>query len=379
MMRRIAFHVSAIAGLAVLLFACMPRCAGAETTIPLDAQTWTASDGVRFETYLGRPSIYMERGVAIARGSAMRDGTVELDMAMKETGNFMGVVFHASSPENSEVVYLRPRSSGTPEAVQYAPALNSVGAAWKIYNGDGANAVATLPVNAWVHVKLDVTGSVANLYLNGEPKPTLTVPYLAGVDGAMVGVWTGAFGKGAWFSNIRYTARSPAAPTAPPAFPAGTIADWQISDALDATAFPAGTLPNLTGMRWQNVRPEPPGFVLINRYRRSPQISFPSDPATGEPLADRIMNGQVPGAKVVFARTVINSDRDQLKRMLFGYVNGVVIYDDGRPLFVGADTGGGVMNRIGDGVYLPLRKGANEIVFAVTNFTGGWGFWAKLA
>ena len=129
----------------------------------------------------------------------------------------------------------------------------------------------------------------------------------------------------------------------------------------------------------ENVVAEPQGFVLISRYRRSPQISFPSDPKTGEPLVDLMMSGQVPGAKVVFARTTIESDRDETKRMLFGYVNGAVIYANGRPLFFGTDTGGGTMNLNGDGVYVPLRKGANEIVFAVTNFTGGWGFWADRA
>ena len=262
--------------------------------------------------------------------------------------------------------------------MQYAPALNSVGGAWKIYHGDGANAVATLPFGAWVHVKIDVTGSVANLYLNGAAKPTLTVPALAGVDGAQVGVWTGAFGRGAYFSNVRYTARAPAAPAPPPALPPGTLADWQITDALDATAFPPGAALNLGTMRWQSVRPEPSGVVLISRYRRSPQVSFPFDATTGEPLVDNIMNNQVAGAKVVLARTVIDSDRDQIKRMLFGYVNGLVVYCNGTPLYFGADVGGGIMCPVGDGVFLPLKKGPNEVVFAVTNVTGGWGFWARL-
>jgi hypothetical protein len=32
----------------------------------------------------------------------------------------------------------------------------------------------------------------------------------------------------------------------------------------------------------------------------------------------------------------------------------------------------------GDAVYLPLKKGGNEIVFAVTEYSGGWAFWARL-
>jgi tRNA threonylcarbamoyladenosine modification (KEOPS) complex Cgi121 subunit len=31
-----------------------------------------------------------------------------------------------------------------------------------------------------------------------------------------------------------------------------------------------------------------------------------------------------------------------------------------------------------DAVDLPLKKGGNEIVFAVTEYSGGWAFWARL-
>jgi len=38
----------------------------------------------------------------------------------------------------------------------------------------------------------------------------------------------------------------------------------------------------------------------------------------------------------------------------------------------------GVMSRGGDAVYLPLRRGRNELVVAVTEYSGGWAFWARL-
>lgn len=38
----------------------------------------------------------------------------------------------------------------------------------------------------------------------------------------------------------------------------------------------------------------------------------------------------------------------------------------------------GVMAKVGDAVYLPLRRGPNQIVFAVVTLTGGWAFSAKL-
>jgi hypothetical protein len=87
-------------------------------------------------------------------------------------------------------------------------------------------------------------------------------------------------------------------------------------------------------------------------------------------------------ASVVFGRAVIQSDRDQIKRMHFGYSDGVVIYCNGTPIFFGMnppffrDLGG--MDMEGDAGYLPLKKGANEVVFAVTEYSGGWAFWARL-
>lgn len=383
MARSTIYRTLAISVLAALMAAAFVRAAAAQTTIPLTADRWTATNALRFESYLGRPSLYIDRGIAIARDSQMRDGTIELDMATPKGGNFMGVVFHASSTDDSEVVYFRPAASDTPDAVQYAPALNGVGAAYMIYHGDGAQAAAPLAFGPWLHVKIELAGPVATLYLNGRPKPALTVPRLAGVDGTSVGVWTGAFGKGAYFSNIQYTARPPAANPAPSvAVPPGMLSDWELSDGFDAAQLQPGLLPDLTTLRWEKVRPEPAGFVLINRYRRSPSIDIPADRNTGDPLFNAVMDGRTPGAKVVFARTVIASDRDQFKRMLIGYNNAVVVYCNGRPLFFGTDSMRvremADMNTIGDGIYLPLHKGANDVVLAVTNFTGGWGFWARL-
>jgi hypothetical protein len=382
MLHRSTLRAFAISALAMVLTAGLVRSVDAQTTIPLTAERWTATNALRFESYLGRPSLFIDRGIALARGVELRDGTIELDMATPRDGNFMGAVFHASSADNSEVVYFRPASSGTLDAMQYAPALNGVGAAWQIYHGDGANAAPELAFGSWLHVKIDVAGSTAKVYLNNEREPTLEVPRLAGVAGASLGVWTGAYGRGAYYSNIRFTPRAPSAPAPSAALPLGTITDWELSDAFDATAFKPGTMPNLAGIAWEKVHVEAPGFVLVNRYRRAPAINIPRDPATGSPLADRLMGGPIAGGKVVLARTVIQSDRDQIRRMLIGYTNGVEVYANGKPLFFGMNpivqSGLGYMNTIGDGVYVPLRQGPNEVVFAVTDFTAGWGFWARL-
>jgi hypothetical protein len=370
---------------ASLLLLCT-QAESARTTIPLTPERWTATDSLRFTTYLGRPSLYINRGVALATGVEFRDGTLEYDMATPRGGNFMGAVFHATSAENSEVVFFRPGQSGTMESVQYAPALNGVAAAWQVYHGDDANAAFALAFDTWLHVRIDVAGVTARLYLDNDTTPVLTVPRLAGVGGSSVGVWTGFFGRGAYFSNIRFTPRAPVSSAPAPPLAQGTIADWDLSQVLDASQLTPGTLPDLGKLQWERVHPEALGFVLVNRYRRTPNAGIPIEAATGAPMVDSIMGDRVAGSKVVFARATIQSDHGGLRRMLFGYSDGVVVYCNGQPLFFGmnasrlrsSDLGQSAMDRVGSALYLPLKQGRNELVFAVTEFTGGWAFWARL-
>ncbi len=94
-------------------------------------------------------------------------------------------------------------------------------------------------------------------------------------------------------------------------------------------------------------------------------------------MVDSIMGDRVAGSRVVFARATIQSDRAELRRMLFGYSDGVVVYCNGQPLFFGMNASR-PMDRVGSALYLPLKQGKNELVFAVTEFTGGWAFWARL-
>jgi hypothetical protein len=367
--------------LSIVALVATPALSAQTINTPLTPGAWTASDSLRVETFLGRESVYIDKGAAVITQSDFRDGTIELDMAGTAKTNFMGIAFHATDPDNAEVVFLRIGSSGTSEAVQYGPALNGRGAAWQVYHGDGANAVATLSRNTWIHIKIDVAGSVAKIFVGDSVGPTLVVPHLAGVDGRRVGIWTGNFGRGAYFSNIRWTPRPPIA-RATPTLPRGTIADWEISDVIDAPSLTPTKLPNFGGMKWQAVRAESPGFVLLNRYRRAPMVGLPTDSVTRSVLADSVMGGRVSGTKVVFARTTVDAERDGLERLRFGYSDGVVIFCNGTPLYFGMNPPFfrdlGVMDREGDAVYLPLRKGKNEIVFAVTEYSGGWAFFGRL-
>ena len=124
---------------------------------------------------------------------------------------------------------------------------------------------------------------------------------------------------------------------------------------------------------------EPPGFVVLNRYLEAPhpRVTFAND------FSKRL--DPQPGAKVVYARTTINSDRDEVRKLAIGYSDEVSVFLNGRILFRGRSPQYfrdpaflGIMNVEDDAVYLPLKKGSNELVLAVSELGGGWGFICRL-
>lgn len=194
-----------------------------------------------------------------------------------------------------------------------------------------------------------------------------------------------AFGRGAYFSNIRYTVSTePAATGTAPRPELGVLASWELSNIVEPAAFTPNSLPNLGTLTWDRVTAEPGGFVLVNRYREQPNGGgLPADPRTREVLADSVMTGKLPGSRIVYARTTIDSPRDELRRLQFCYSDGVVIYVNGQPVAFAMNPQGfrddlGIMARVGDAVYVPLEKGRNEIVFAVIEVGGGWAFGGRL-
>jgi hypothetical protein len=61
------------------------------------------------------------------------------------------------------------------------------------------------------------------------------------------------------------------------------------------------------------------------------------------------------------------------------FLNGHILYR-GRSAQSFRDPGFlGIVSADDDALYLPLRKGANELVLALSELGGGWGFVARLA
>jgi hypothetical protein len=135
----------------------------------------------------------------------------------------------------------------------------------------------------------------------------------------------------------------------------------------------------IAAIQWEPVEAEPPGFVVLYRYRGAPhlQVTFQGD------FSKRL--DPQPGMKVLYARTNIDSDREQVKKLYIGYSDDVSVFLNGQILYRGRSAQGfrapgflGIMNPENDAVYLPLKKGSNELLLAVSELGGGWGFICRL-
>ncbi len=352
-------------------------------SVPPDSPRWELQGQARPTEYQGRKCLLLDGGEAILKDFEMHDGVLDVDVATPASRGFFGFQFRiTSNGANFEEVYLRQHKSGAPDALQYTPVLNT-GRNWQIYNGPGFTGAVDIPKDVWFHLRLEVTGAQAKLYVKDLEKPVLVMNDLkSGVQKGQVALYdlTGA----TYFSNfeVRTTPDAPWERRLPP-MPAGTLTKWSLSPSYDALArnlerpLPAS---ESAAIRWQDVEAEPPGFVVLYRYREAPhpRVTFQGD------FSKRLE--PQPGMKVVYARTIIESDRDQVRKLSVGYSDDVSVFLNGRILYRGRSAQGfrdpgflGIVNPENDAVYLPLKKGRNELMLAVSELGGGWGFVCRLA
>ncbi|MEO8029054.1 MAG: hypothetical protein ABI823_21415, partial [Bryobacteraceae bacterium] len=92
-----------------------------------------------------------------------------------------------------------------------------------------------------------------------------------------------------------------------------------------------------------------------------------------------------PGTALVYARTTVVSDRDQVKKLSLGYSDEVSVFLNGKILYRGRSAQSfrdpgflGIMDPDNDAVYILLKKGRNELILAISELGGGWGFICRL-
>jgi hypothetical protein len=317
--------------------------------------------------YLGRDATILSGGSYALKDVDLKNGRMEVDIAMHGQRGFVGMVFRYQSSDDFELVYLRPHKSLLPDAIQYAPSFNGL-TTWQLYSGDYM-AAAEMPHNRWVHLMIEFVGTTANIYMDDRREPALTITDLKhGESSGSVGLW----GRNvAHFSNFRYTAlddNSKKGKTKPSFIDKNVLTDWQISQVYEAAVQPATEIPD--DIQWRDVDVESPGFVNISR--------------THAKLARESRTDKTKGKDIIFARTTIKSVGDVVRKLRFGYSDEILIYLNGEPVYEGFSAFGfrypfalGILDAKNDAVYLPLRQGDNELLFAVSENFGGWGFMAN--
>lgn len=350
--------------------------------VPPDSPRWDLQEEAKPVDYQGRKCLLLNGGAAVLKDFAMRDGVIDVDISTPANRGFFGIQFRMiNDGADSEWVYLRQHKSGLPDAMQYTPVLHT-GANWQLFNGPGFTGAVDIPKDTWFHLRLEVTGAQAKLFVKDMDKPALVMNDLkSGIQKGQVALYvlTGA----TYFSNfeIRTTPDVPWERHLPP-MPTGTLTKWSLSPAYDALQRnPEKSLSDAdkSAIHWQDVEAEPPGLIVLYRYLEAPhpKVTFAGD------FSKRLE--PQPGSKMVYARTVIESDRDQVRKLSIGYSDEVSVFLNGEILYRGRsaqyfrDPGFlGIVNPENDTLYLPLKKGRNELILALTELGGGWGFICRL-
>jgi len=343
-----------------------------------DSPRWALEGEAKVAEYQGRKCLLLDGGAATVKDFLLRDGVIDVDVATPANRGFFGIQFRiAEDNANAEWVYLRQHKSGLPDAMQYTPVLNT-GLNWQLYNGPGFTGAVDIPKDVWFHLRLEIIGAQAKLYVKDMEKPALVMNDLkSGVQKGQIALAV-LIGATYWSNfEVRTTPDVPWERHLPP-MPAGALTKWSISPAYDASARSVErplTSAESAAIRWQEVEAEPPGLVVLYRYLQAPHlnVTFASDFSKRlEPQA---------GTKLVYARTNIASDRDLLAKLFIGYSDEVSVFLNGKILFRGRSAQNfrdpaflGIVNPENDAVYLPLKKGSNELLLAVSELGGGWGF-----
>ena len=331
--------------------------------VDFKSPAWTLLDAEVTE-YLGRTALM---GIAILQDVEFGNGIIEVDIAATtdRRQSYPGIIFRKQG-QNYERFYVRPhRSALYSDVLQYTPTINGV-AGWQLYSGDGCTEIATIPVGQWIHFKMEIEGSQARLFIDDAPEPALLIPDLKlGETKGAIGVFGPKDGT-AYFSNFSYTIDDnldfKPIPLKDSAF--GVITDWELSDPVSGADYDLEKTPDelgLTDIKWSAIKSDASGLVDVCRYHVWNNIN----------------------ANLVWARTAIYSDKNQIREYAFGYSDGIVIFLNGKLLFSGISAYQGrdpsFLGIIGfnDGVYLPLKKGKNELLFAITESFGGWGFMCR--
>jgi hypothetical protein len=156
-------------------------------------------------------------GLAIVSGTDFHAGVIELDAAGKpgagapgDARGFVGVAFRVQpGGEKYECFYIRPTNGRADDqerrnhATQYVAPTDYEWFRLRKETPGKYESYVDLVTGEWTHLKVDVQGVKARLYVNGATQPTLLVNDLKlGDSKGAVALWIGV-GTEAHFANLK--------------------------------------------------------------------------------------------------------------------------------------------------------------------------------
>jgi 3-keto-disaccharide hydrolase len=180
----------------------------------------TRNTEFKIQVYKGKKVLCLDGNLALAyiKDLQFADGTIEMDMASSTKARmYFGVAFRIreefsrkikardNSKQKYEYIYFRPFASGTIEAMQYCAAGTEYNWSYLRKKFPGVyEAKVDLPATDWFHVKIEVSGQKAKVYINNAKTPVLVVKDLKhGKTKGSVGFYS--YWKPTYFANLKIT------------------------------------------------------------------------------------------------------------------------------------------------------------------------------
>lgn len=163
---------------------------------------------------------------AIVRNSAFRDGRIDLDVAgaLAKTASgsargFIGLAFHVQADRSRfEAFYIRPTNGRADDQLRRNHSTQYISVPdwpWERLRKESPGVYESyvdLVPGEWTHLRIEVQGLNASLYVGEASQPSLTVHDLKlGAIGGGVALWIGP-GTDGYFRNLRISAAGGKAP-----------------------------------------------------------------------------------------------------------------------------------------------------------------------
>jgi hypothetical protein len=180
-----------------------------------EAVVYRGQRAVRLQSRLGHEADD-DSMLAIVPASDFKDGTIEIDVAgspipqVPNARGFIGVAFRVQAhPDSFECLYIRPTNARCDDqqrrnhSVQYTcgPAFSF--RRLRAESPETYEAYADMETGAWTHLRVEVAGTKARLYVNHASQPALIVNDLKlGDTRGAIALWSHTFTDG-YFANLR--------------------------------------------------------------------------------------------------------------------------------------------------------------------------------